>query len=268
MAMEDPHLMRLGHYLEHLEGPEEVARLLNDGIDLDELEKAFLKEPWKAGLSIVRVVDPTGRVKPFIEVDNIQGKDHQHCPFHIYTMLCSQESESSDNEQGGHIPKVVGLSVETNYASLPKFKPWEKRECRGELRKMLSWRVKTRSQSSPKHTTKVAQASKPKKSESEKKVSQPTVKMTKAILKILTKSRGPKVHKKTTNAVASVNNFCGSRDFVSEQMQTRKVRFVKRKRDQIHEPSSSKKVSSIQLFVVLSFFLALQDSSIGDIVSN
>ena len=39
MAMEDPHLMRLGHYLEHLEGPEEVARLLNDGIDLDELEK-------------------------------------------------------------------------------------------------------------------------------------------------------------------------------------------------------------------------------------
>ena len=60
MAMEDPHLMRLGHYLEHLEGPEEVARLLNDGIDLDELEKAFLKEPWKAGLSIVHVVDPTG----------------------------------------------------------------------------------------------------------------------------------------------------------------------------------------------------------------
>ena len=36
-----PHLMRLGSFLEHLEGPEEVARLHHDDIGFEDLEKAF-----------------------------------------------------------------------------------------------------------------------------------------------------------------------------------------------------------------------------------
>ena len=79
--------MRLGDYLQHLEGREEVARLLEDNIGIEELEKNFLDEPWKEGLSIVKVVDPTGFTRPFIEVANIKAKDHQNCPFSIHTRL-------------------------------------------------------------------------------------------------------------------------------------------------------------------------------------
>ena len=40
LAMEDPHLMRLRNFLEHLEGPKEVARLHHDDIGFEDLEKA------------------------------------------------------------------------------------------------------------------------------------------------------------------------------------------------------------------------------------
>ena len=87
LAIKDPHLMRLGEYLQHLEGEQEVARLLEeDDIDMEELERAFLAEPWKEGLSIVRVVDPTGFTKPFIEVANIKAKDHKNCLLRLENM--------------------------------------------------------------------------------------------------------------------------------------------------------------------------------------
>ena len=77
LANRDPHLIRLGDYLQHLEGKQEVARLLEEeDVGLEELERAFLAEPWKEGLSIVRVVDLTGSTKPFIEVSNMNAKDH------------------------------------------------------------------------------------------------------------------------------------------------------------------------------------------------
>ena len=143
MAMEDPHLMRLGHYLEHLEGAGE------DGIDMEELEREFLKEPWKAGLTIVRVVDPSGSVKPFIEVVNIKEKDHQHCPFAVYTKLCQEGFEESEAEEDNHVLGVVGLAMDEEDVALPKMKQWEEREKCGELKGMFCTVVCVRESTKP-----------------------------------------------------------------------------------------------------------------------
>ena len=141
--------MRLGHFLEHLEGPEEVARLRNDGIGFEDLEKAFLVEPWKAGLSIIRVVDPSGSVKPFVELDNVNGKNHSYCPFLRYTELCVKETDNRDgNIEEHHLESFVpGLPPkQTKEASVPKFKPWEKRESGRVLGHYFTWKTPTHKQ--------------------------------------------------------------------------------------------------------------------------
>ena len=247
--MEDPHLIRLGHYLEHLEGPEEVARLLNDGMDMEELEKAFLNEPWKAGLCIVRVVDPAGEVKPFIEVTNNKEKGHQHCLFSAYIRLCEQGFERSDREQDKPLTKVVGFSVDASNVELPKFKPWEQRECGGELKKMLRWKVSNPCQPSPGNNTKESQTPKTKRSESGEKVVRRTGKVTKAILKVLTKSKTgrSKAHKTNTRTAASLDTWSGSRDIATEQMQTRKVKRETKMKQKTNEPNCPKEVSEISI---------------------
>ena len=262
--MEDPHLIRLGHYLEHLEGPEEVARLLNDGMDMEELEKAFLNEPWKAGLCIVRVVDPAGEVKPFIEVTNNKEKGHQYCPFSAYTRLCEQGFESekvkrSDKEQDKLLTKVVGFSVDASNVELPKFKPWEQRECGGELKKMLRWKVSNPCQPSPGNNTEESQTPRTKKRESNEKVVRSTGNVTKAILKVLTKSKAgsSKARKTNTRTGASLNTWSGSRDIATEQMQTRKVKKETKKKQKTSEPNSPKEVSNIDDFSFLSLLLRI-----------
>ena len=73
LANRDPHLIRLGDYLHHLEGKQEVARLLEEeDIGFEELERAFLAEPWKEGLSIVRVVDLAGSTTSCDDTDTLE----------------------------------------------------------------------------------------------------------------------------------------------------------------------------------------------------
>ena len=247
MATSDPHLMRLGHYIEHLEGSEEVARLLSDGIDIDDLENAFLKEPWKAGLTIVRVVDPTGRVKPFIEVNNIKENDHQQCPFSSYTNLRKQGFEESGGEKEKASPKVVGLAMDAGDVMIPMFKPWEKRERGGELKKMLMWNISTGNQFSQKNKAEAAKTSKAKRRGKDKKVPRSTGNVGKAILKILTRTGRAKTSKRDTNIGGPVNTWCGSREIASEQMQARKVKTNTMKK---LENNEAKQVSNINISIL------------------
>ena len=246
--MEDPHLIRLGHYLEHLEGPEEVARLLNDGVDMEELEKAFLEEPWKAGLSIVRVVDPTGRVKPFVQVENTKEKDHQHCPFFTYTRLCQQISEETDKKPEEPRKEIVGFSLDAKDVVLPKFKSWEKKERGGELRTMFKWKVSTHNQTDQQNKTEESKTTSTKKTGSSSKANQGSGKVTKAILKVLMKTGRPKTSQRDFIVGPAVITWSGSRDIATEQMQVRKVnRRVEKKPNNNKVQGGSKEVSDLYL---------------------
>ena len=241
--MEDPHLMRLGHYLEHLEGAGE------DGIDMEELEREFLKEPWKAGLTIVRVVDPSGSVKPFIEVVNIKEKDHQHCPFAVYTKLCQEGFEESEAEEDDHVLGVVGLAMDGEDVALPKMKQWEEREKCGELKGMFWWKVPARSQAGQQNKPQVKQTSKEEKKKSET-VPKFTRTTTRDILKILTKTARqtgrPKAVKRNTKT--PTNSWSGSRDSVTEKMQTRKVKRVAPSKEHVSGTNVPKEVGGNIIF--------------------
>ena len=146
--------------------------------------------------------------------------------------------------------------MEAKDVVLPKFKPWEKRECGGELKKMLKWKVSTRSQLSPGNKTEESQTSKTKKSESNKKIVQCTGNITKAILKVLTKTKigRSKALKTNSSAEASVNTWSGSRDIATEQMQTRKVKREAKKNQQINESRCPKEVNNIYSFMFISHY--------------
>ena len=142
LANRDPHLIRLGDYLHHLEGKQEVARLLEEEeVGLEELERAFLAEPWKEGLSIVRVVDLTGSTKPFVEVANMAAKDHLNCPFSKLTRIGEEKFVDTDPTRDKPETKVVGLSLMEEDVTLPSYKEWEKREQGNKLRNIFSWKT-------------------------------------------------------------------------------------------------------------------------------
>ena len=142
LANRDPHLIRLGDYLHHLEGKLEVARLQEEeDIGLEELERAFLADPWKEGLSIVRVVDLTGSTRPFVEVANMKAKDHLNCPFSKHTRVGEKKLADADPTRDKPETKVVGLSLMEEDLTLPSYKEWEKREQGNKLRDIFSWKT-------------------------------------------------------------------------------------------------------------------------------
>ncbi len=155
LAMQDPHLMRLGDYLAHLEGEEEMMKLESQGISKWSLEEQFLAEPWKAGQRIIKVVDPQLVAKPFILLWNSQTQDHTGCA--LYKMAEGGVKEQC-REKTTHLSKIPGLcnvdnkdakaeerkeNIEQKRTEKEKqrsFKPWEKHEKGGNLQGIFNWK--------------------------------------------------------------------------------------------------------------------------------
>ena len=88
-AMKDPHLMRLGDYLLHVER--------NAGWefgDSDILEERFQEEPWMNWVQVVLAESPQNGDLPFVLLangDNKGQRSHAHCPLSNPTASRYQE---------------------------------------------------------------------------------------------------------------------------------------------------------------------------------
>ena len=72
LAINDPHLMRLGQFLAWIsrrEGCEE------------QLESSFMEEPWLSWLKMEQVVEPGFGKRPFVIISGNQSGSHSACPF-------------------------------------------------------------------------------------------------------------------------------------------------------------------------------------------
>ena len=76
-AIRDPHLMRLGYFLLHMEK--------NAGWewgDSDLLEERFQEEPWMNWFKMVFAVNPELKTKPFVVMSSTRDQaSHTECPF-------------------------------------------------------------------------------------------------------------------------------------------------------------------------------------------
>ena len=72
LAINDPHLMRLGEFLARTSGREGSE---------DELESSFLDESWLSWLKIEQVVEPGFGKRPFVVISGNQLGSHSACPF-------------------------------------------------------------------------------------------------------------------------------------------------------------------------------------------
>ena len=72
LALNDPHLMRLGEFLARTSGREGSE---------DELESSFLEESWLSWLKIDQVVEPGFGKRPFVVMSGNQLGSHSACPF-------------------------------------------------------------------------------------------------------------------------------------------------------------------------------------------
>ena len=72
LAINDPHLMRLGQFLARTSGREGCE---------DELESSFLDESWLSWLKIEQVVEPGFGKRPFVIISGNQLGSHSACPF-------------------------------------------------------------------------------------------------------------------------------------------------------------------------------------------
>ena len=82
IAIEDPHLKRLGEYLASLETGW-------DWKDFDWLECKFMEEPWLNWVKIVMVKNPANVAKPFVVLSNTKGQPHLNCLLH--EALCEED---------------------------------------------------------------------------------------------------------------------------------------------------------------------------------
>ena len=128
MAIQDPHLMRLGEYLAHVDSQ----------MSSFDLEADFLRDPWIAGLTLIHVVDPDYRVKPFILLWNNKGESHSTCPFY---KRCAGDQEKKAMKHD-HAPYIPGVSEKGEEVVLPHFKKWEEREKGGRMEDVFHWAVK------------------------------------------------------------------------------------------------------------------------------
>ena len=72
LAINDPHLMRLGQFLARNSGREGSE---------DELEISFMGESWLSWLKIEQVVEPGFGKRPFVIISGNQLGSHSACPF-------------------------------------------------------------------------------------------------------------------------------------------------------------------------------------------
>ena len=75
LAINDPHLMRLGQFLARTSGREGCE---------DELESSFLDESWLSWLQIEQVVEPGFGKRPFVIISSSQLGSHFACPFFAF----------------------------------------------------------------------------------------------------------------------------------------------------------------------------------------
>ena len=72
LALNDPHLMRLGEFLARQSGKE--------GYD-EQLETSYLKEGWLSWLKLEMVVEPGFGKRPFVIIASNQLAPHSACPY-------------------------------------------------------------------------------------------------------------------------------------------------------------------------------------------
>ena len=72
LAINDPHLMRLGHFLARTSGREGCE---------EQLELNFMEESWLSWLKIELVVEPGFGKRPFVIISGNQFGLHSACPF-------------------------------------------------------------------------------------------------------------------------------------------------------------------------------------------
>ena len=73
LALADPHLVRLQDWLAHTDGEEHYSR--------EELERAYLEEPWMCDLDVIYVVDPNYWRVPFVQIWSNKEEPHATCGF-------------------------------------------------------------------------------------------------------------------------------------------------------------------------------------------
>ena len=141
MALQDPHLVRLGDYLCNLEGREYVNMFQHDAGHKEAMERSFMSEPWKVGVTIVKVVDPSFHSRPFVLMWNNKSRDHASCP--ISNLV--DEKSSPKSEDDVTYRKVPGLSEGKGKPELPNCRSWEEWERKGrdmaELQKLFNWKI-------------------------------------------------------------------------------------------------------------------------------
>ena len=71
LAINDPHLMRLGQFLAWTSGREGCE---------EQLESSFMEEPWLSWLKIEQVVEPGFGKRPFVIISGNQLGSHSACP--------------------------------------------------------------------------------------------------------------------------------------------------------------------------------------------
>lgn len=130
MALQDPHLIRLGDYLAHVEGEDEMSRQEQQGRDRWDVEDSFMEDPWISDLKIIKVVNPSLYTKPFVLLWNNKSKDHSDCP--LYKVLHGAV-QINNKVEGNTRPKVPGLSESKGHTDITSFKAWEEWEKEGRL---------------------------------------------------------------------------------------------------------------------------------------
>ena len=72
LAINDPHLVRLGQFLARQSGREGCE---------EQLELSFMEESWLSWLKIEQVVEPGFGKRPFVIISGSQSGSHSACPF-------------------------------------------------------------------------------------------------------------------------------------------------------------------------------------------
>ena len=72
LAINDPHLLRLGEFLARQSGRE--------GCD-KQLETSFMEESWLSWVKLVMVVEPGFGKRPFVVISGNKLGSHSACPF-------------------------------------------------------------------------------------------------------------------------------------------------------------------------------------------
>ena len=165
LALEDPHLMRLGDFLAIQMGKEALARLELE-LDLEwcgggqeairrRLEGEYLtdqedqwspfwshwRSQWEDKPKIVKIVDENYLARPFIIMHTSKDQSHASCPLSCVTkkdvnITCS-DKESLRDGVPGQMEEKLGSDDEERAS----YKSWEEHEKWGQMKEMFSWKT-------------------------------------------------------------------------------------------------------------------------------